>query len=248
MTGDWQRNFGSNALKVVLAICVLAYLTTFHYDGLNVGTAIHISSWIAICSLSGIWIGLGRFVWRFPIVIAIAIITAFVTSYYRGSDVLLFYLFSFGMITVVGGTTFVTRLMCGELRQTHDESEFSEALQFNVRDLLIWTTAIAATVAFGRWLFAHQGVPGLNSFLIVCGLIGTLVIASLTAIWAILGQNLTVAKLIAFAVVIAILAILNSTITSSSFWLTTTLISQILIIATIYCLRLQHYRFVAGIR
>ena len=219
MTDDWQRKFGSNALKVVLAICVLSYLTTFQHIGMNVGTGIHISSWIAICSLSGFWIGLGNFPWRFPLVVAIAIISAFVTSYYRQAEVLLFYMFSFGIVSIIGGILFATRLRYGELRRTHDESEIAEALQFNVRDLLIWTTAIAGAVAVGRWLFANHGYPRMESVFMVGGLIGSLVMACLVTIWALLGEKLTAIRLVAFAFVIALLATLNSTLTSSTFWL-----------------------------
>lgn len=245
MVDDRNVLTGKNALHAVIVICVLSYLTTFEYDSFSLGAIVHVAGWVALCSLCGFWVGLGSFVWRFPIVVTIAISTAFFSNDFKTVGLSQYMLFAFGLVFVIGGTSYSLRLLFGELRKPANAVTEIEALQFNVRDMLIWTTSIAGTLALVRWLAANQGEPGLEPFLSVCGLLGTLVITNVAAIWAFLGSRLSVGRIIAFVVILAIASLLNNAIVSKNgFWLFATPVSQIPIVAAIYSLRKQNYRFV----
>ena len=242
---DNRRTIGQTAFKVILVTCVLGYLTTYGDQGLRFKAIFHVSTWVALCSLAGFWAGLGRFPLRIPAVVATAIVTAVVSNEFKVEGLLLYVAFSLGLVLVVGVTSFALRIMHGELQQAKHDSQNKDSLQFGVRDLLVWTTSIAGALAVGRWLISNQGNAGLDAIFTVAGLLGTLVITCVAAIWALLGQSISATRLVSFLVILCLATLVNNILVSGNlFWLITTPLSQIPIVAAIYCLRLQDYRFV----
>ena len=240
-----QREIAQTGLRVVLIVCVVAYLATYTYRGFNPGTVAHAACWIAICSLSGFWVGFGNFRYRIPVAILVATMTALVSEGFTYRQTLLYLLFSLGMVGVVSATSFAVRIMFGELRQVDQSVSQVEAMQFSVRDMLLWTASVAVILTVGKWLVSIQANAGLDQIFMVLGLIGTLVTTSAVAIWSFLGQRISAGRVTVYLLTLALAALLNNIIIAmNGFWLITTPISQVPVIAVIYFLRRQDYRFI----
>ena len=242
-TGD-PKLTGQTGIQITLTVCLLGYLTTYTHEGSSFGSVAHFSFWIAICSLSGFWIGLGSFPLRLPVVVATAITTAFVANDFELEDLAVYHAFSFTMIFVVAAVSFATRIIWGELKTTGKGSN-TDTLQFRVRDVLIWTTSIAISLAIGRWLFTSETDIGIDRLSIIVTLTATHVVTCMVAVWAFLGDRMSVERIVAFMIVVVLATLVTNQFAAGDWqWSFMTPLSQLPIVATLYFLRLQDYRFV----
>ena len=241
-----HRTDARQGLRIVLVVCLVIYLATCRSRGFNLATISHTSCWIAICSLTGYWVGFGKYAWRVPIAILVATLTALVSEGFSYRMTFLYFLFSFGIVLVVAATSYAERIVFGELKQIDKRcNDHVDAFQFGVRDILLWTTSVAVALTVGKWLVSIPGNSGLYQTLVVFGLIGTMVSTSTVAIWAFLGQTVSFVRILVYGLVVTLSALLNNLLVSmDGFWLVTTPVSQLPVISAIYFLRRQDYRFV----
>jgi Na+/melibiose symporter-like transporter len=151
-------------------------------------------------------------------------------------------LFCSGITTVTAATAASVRSISGNLLQLESTEVAEGNLQFGIKHLLIWTTIVAVITPIIQWLeFSGNGRD--------LQIVGTLTLAySLVAvfqIWAFLHHRFDLKKMIACLSMVATAgAVVVWMFGDVTFWLVVTFISQFMVAGSLYCLRMQDYRFV----
>jgi hypothetical protein len=241
-----RLNFGIPTFFLIVIWIVCCLQTSGRPDAPAV---IAFSLGILFASSLGFWLGMGNSWWRFWIVPLVGPLIGFMGGFrHGGHEQLEFQTFFLVIVAVVALTAFVLRVFKGQLKLIQSDDPIEDALQFGIRDLMIVTTIVAVVAAFGpsivRWI-SPDNTPRTNILLAIIGFSAFLAISTVTSIWAFLGRQVSVPKIL--IVVMAIAA------TSAGAWLfmpgnnlffaLLTVTSQFLVAAALTALRLTGLRF-----
>ena len=147
------------AFWTVVSLTVLCYLFLgffFSTTGPDLVSTIWFVALVFLCCLLGAYTGLGRKPVRW---LAVAMLTPLIGAYAGyslggGRDLLEFEVFVIGIVAVMALTTWVLRVCKGDLIRVMPGDQNIDALQFGIRDILIWTTATAVFIAIGQRIWS----------------------------------------------------------------------------------------------
>lgn len=204
------------------------------------------------CAMLGFWSGLGNVGWRWiPIAIASPMM-GFISGRQAGGGSAEYHFYCLSIIVIVGLTTLILRLWKGELQIVDDQEERIDALQFGVKDIFIWTTAIAVFLGVGRYCLEYVemlGVSQTQEFLMIFGLALSSSLAIVFNVWAMLGNRISILKTISLLLVTSGAIVANFFLFPMGYFFSVvTLIVQFLFLFTMFALRGQGYRFVKSYR
>ena len=201
----------------------------------------------------GCWAGLGNARWRWLIIALASPLLGVVCSIAADGELLEFQVFCLGIIGVVSLTTLTLRRWKGRLHQVHQSVYRAEALQFGIKHVFTWTTAIAVFLGIGKYA-ANYLVPlgsstnGLNTLLMIFGLAACVSLATVVNIWAMLGDRVSAIKIFSLVIVTAGAMLGNYLLAGRGFiFAGMVLASQALILITMLLLRMQRLRFVKSL-
>lgn len=233
---------------VLVAAMLLMFSTQLSVVPL--GEAIPFSMLIFLCSAIGMWGGLGYGSLRWlPIAFLLPSIGFFAGMAFGDSGPE-FHIFCLSITIVVLLTTLILRFWKGELAYSSNTSR-ADALQFGIKEIFGWTTAIAIMFGVGRLVVPYlgdspaSGVDRLWALFVIAGIGSSLAISVVISIWALLGQQISILKVLILIAVIATAGAYNEySINSDFFFLTATIVSQSLLCLAIYLMRRNGLRFV----
>ncbi len=159
-----------------------------------------------------------------------------------------FQVFCLGIIAVVALTTFALRRWKGRLQRVPESDQATDALQFGIKSVLIWTTVVAILFGIGRssasYLLEVNG--NIETFLEILGLAMFVSVTTVFNIWALLNDRISPIRIGVLVCVGAVALVSTSYLgRRDALFPTTTLISQLQILLTMFLLRMQRFRFVA---
>lgn len=202
---------------------------------------------VLLCCLMGAFAGLGRRIWRWPVVVVwtplMGLYAAMITG---GSSLREFEVFVLGIVGVVSLTTLALRIWKGDLMRIKPDTDQADALQFGIKHLLIWTTVAAILVAICQAIWNATLSGGGTDLIFIFGLAASLAIATVIDIWAFFGMRITTDKLVVVVLMTAASAIANYYLMrhNSDFFVIVAIVNQVLVILLMWILRMQGYRFV----
>jgi hypothetical protein len=154
------------------------------------------------------------------------------------------------IIAIVAITTLILRVWKGRLQVVADQEGRIDALQFGIKHIFIWTTAIAIFLGVGQFFLKYVDLLGLSrnqasTFLMIFGLSLSISIATVVNIWAMLGSRISIFKTITLILVTSGAMVANFFLFPIGyFFAIVTLVTQFLILFTMFVLRRQGFRFV----
>ncbi len=202
---------------------------------------------IVYASMLGFWLGLGDAWWRWIVVPLISPALGLCAGIKMLGEQLQFQVFCLAIVAIVAFTTLVLRFWKGRLRYVADSELLEDALQFGIKDILIWTSAVAILLAVWQRLaefVEERNDPSFNILLLILGLSGSIAIATVFNIWAFLGQQVSVIKI--FTLILAICAASTAIlfmVPTGPFFVCVTLIAQVLLLVMLLVLRRIGLRF-----
>ncbi len=219
--------------------------------GPSVTGGIAFSLLIFVCSSIGIWGGLGYWPWRWIPFALVALGIGFFACFAFGHNGPEFHIFCLSIIAVVLLTSMALRFWKGQLQFIAVDDDRQDALQFGIKHIFVWTTAIA--ILLGGWQLVYPTLIDANVFvnsrwlllLSIAGLGSMISLSVLVNIWAMLGQRVTLFKLIVLIGVTNGAGYFNNLIMpGGSFFLYCTIGSQTLVTLALIGLRWNDLRFV----
>lgn len=219
-------------------------------DGPALSSAIFLGIVFCQTCLLGMWSGLGTTHWTVRLVGLAVGSTYLAVELGLGIAELEVEVFVLAILPCVLVTlaTWIIRLFRGTLRRVEPaQTNVKEGLQFSIRHLMLLTFAVACLTTVGKLLAPTLANIDILAVVVVLGL--CYVSVSLTSIWAILGTGHPVVRSF-FVVVIAVIAgLLAGYVVDNGgemfFWLSTTVLQAVLLIASLTVIRRVGYRFVA---
>lgn len=156
-----------------------------------------------------------------------------------------FVLFAFTIVLIVAITTLILRRLNGQLVRVESDHHHVDALQFGIRDVMVWTGMLAVFFGTGRLLMSMNSTVVRGNVVADILTIGSCVAAGIVIyIWAIFGQCLSLTKQIVSALTLFGSSIAIKYVTDDNMFWCATLGGQSLAILAMLLLRIQRYRFV----
>lgn len=213
---------------------------------------VHVSCIVFLSSMFGFWFGLApvrplkRIVNSLGLTTLLGVVFGIGIFWIDPEAILNTTFFCWVITLIVGATTFLLRLLSGQLQLVSESEHVQEALQFKVRDILVFTTAVAVLLAIGRQLKPTS--PG-EAIVGVASLGGIYASVSIVQIWAMLGKNVSLPRILVmtlalFAAAWFIHQLMTNGRPFTEIWISITFGSQLLVIGSLICIRRQGYRFV----
>lgn len=237
-------------ILLVVHIVAGALASFLSEDDPAVSSAIFLGIVFCQTCLLGMWSGLGAAHWIVRLVGLAIGSTYLAVELGLGIDELDFEVFVLAVLpcVLVALSTWFIRLFRGTLRRVEaGPTNVKEGLQFSIRHLMLLTFAVACLTTVGKLLAPTLANIDILATVVVLGL--CYVSVALASIWAILGTGHAVVRSF-FVVVIAIMAGLLAGYVvhhggEIGFWLSTTALQAVLLIASLTVIRRAGYRFVA---
>ena len=204
------------------------------------------------CASLGFWLGSGSAWWRWIVIAIFSPILGFFGGI-NAQDIhvqLQFHFFCLSIIGLIGLTTFLLRLWNGRLELVASQGVCVDALQFGIKEVLIWITAICVFLGFVRiaigYVFENEIVlEDYSEYLLIFVLAFSISTAIVVNIWAMLGNRVSVIKLLALVLVTAAAMLVTHMLDLRSYFFScVTLIAQFLMVFMLVVLRRQGWRFV----
>jgi hypothetical protein len=173
----------------------------------------------------------------------------YVNYIFQENSLLEFEIFICRIVGIEAITTFALRRFAGNLKRLAPSDKTVDALQFGVKDLLIWTTAVAGFIAIGQVVTGSETsmADPIDSLLITILAMATcMAIPTVVNVWALFGRNVTLPKclVVATSVFVSVAVQFGLFPSNRLFFTGITLVNQVLVIVLIVALRKQGYRFV----
>ena len=243
------------ACWVMIGLSVLSYLIVGqfldHTTPQHWFTNFFLAPLVFLSCLMGAYAGLGNFVWRWPVILISTPILGWHADYSTGSvNLLEFEIFVGGIVGVVALTTFILRCWKGSLvRIELGDTTRTDALQFGIKHLLIWTTAAAITIAIAQAISGTQpegNIAGGYMILFpIAGMSASIAIAAVIDIWALFGSQLTSGKfLVVVLFTFASAAACHWLICDTYIFSAAAITNQFLVVILMLFLRRLGFRFV----
>ena len=253
-----QRLWTSPAWILTLATLAVCLALKFLFDnkGPGITSAIFVGSSFSLSTFSACWFCLSRKLIRFPLVVgALSLIGFLLKTESSGSaEEWLLFALPFAIALPVVTTVEIAKSFLGTftLIDLEKQEDFKEGMQFSIRHLIFVTTLTAICMAFWKAFGAtpriHPTTPSSSEFFLIIALIGgTIALFTLLSIWTLLGNTIR-----SYRTMISML-IGSTAIAATStygppharlFWVGMFVICWVALIALLWLLRLEGYRFI----
>lgn len=215
----------------------------------HLAVIVFFSPLMLISCLVGTYVGLGNLPWRWPVALILAPVIGWYADLSVGESSLFeFEVLVLGMVGITGVTSFVLRAWKGELKQIATGVRSVDALQFRIKDLLIWTTLAAIFVAVAQAILKTQAIDFSNysTFSSILGMAACTAVATITNIWGMFGSRITMIKIvvvfiITFSSAVGCYVLLRP---EGSFFAAALVVAQVMAVLLMFLLRRQGCRFV----
>lgn len=203
-----------------------------------------------LCAMLGFWASLGNVWWRWIVIASCSPMMGFISGLKGSESSTEFHVYCMSIIAIVAITTLILRVWKGRLQVVADQEGRIDALQFGIKHIFIWTTAIAIFLGVGQFFLKYVDLLGLSryqasTFLMIFGLSLSISIATVVNIWAMLGSRISIFKTITLILVTSGAMVANFFLFPIGyFFAIVTLVTQFLILFTMFVLRRQGFRFV----
>ncbi len=154
-------------------------------------------------------------------------------------------IFVLSIVSTVALTTVVLRTRKGEVQRVNNKTPTVDALQFGIKDILIWTTSFA--IFFGIAQALLRTLPDHSVFyesLSIAYLAFSIAIAMVVFIWALMGTSVSRVKCYLAAVVMMVSIVVCALLFDDTMFAFLPLVSQTLLIAMTLIVRNLGFRFV----
>ncbi|MEM7456090.1 MAG: hypothetical protein AAF456_17205 [Planctomycetota bacterium] len=226
-----------------LSICFATELT----GGDSIVEYVAFTLLVFLCCITGFWAGLGNALWRWLIIPVVSPLYGLLMS---SNEIVEFSVFSLGMIFTIMITTLLLRTTKGRL-QPVVSTEFREGLQFGIKDILIWTTAIAELITVSRLIFNYVSDDfRINASIIpsILALAACIALTTTINIWGMFGKQISTLKSIGLLfTLVGQVAVSYLLFGRQSGWFIAVCaaVAQLMMLVVLYGLRCQSFRFVS---
>lgn len=243
------------AAQIVILV-VFAIVLMFVFADVSSGSSFQagfaFSLLIFLCSSIGMWAGLGNWPWRWIPVALVSPLIGFMACFAFGENGPEFHIFCLSIAAVVMLTSLALRHWKGQLQFVTNSEVCTDGLQFEIKDMFVWTTAVAVLLGVGQLVYPVLGdFDGINEsrlfelmkIVVLGALIAFCVVVN---VWAMLGLQISVIKTIALLVAISAAACvcLFFLFPRDFFFFWIVIGSQLMMTLALVGLRLNKLRFV----
>ncbi|QEG39086.1 hypothetical protein UC8_10470 [Roseimaritima ulvae] len=215
----------------------------------NVPAVFLFGSTMFFCCIVGAWLGLGKNHWRWLLAIVTPVLLGVGVSMaisFRSEERTVFICMFCGATGLAALTTSLLRVVKGDYKQIAPGASTPDALQFGIRDLLIWTAASAVIIAILKAILGAEFRIHSPEVTLIGVVSVSFSLATVIDIWAIHGQQLTPTKVLVVIVMTCCAMLANYFAIARYQWFfpSVVLLWQILAVAIMLSFRLRGYRFV----
>lgn len=215
----------------------------------NVPAVFLFGSSMFFCCSVGAWLGLGKNHWRWLLAIVTPVLLGFGVSIaiaFRNEERNVFICMFCGATGLAALTTFLLRVAKGEYKRVEPDASTTDALQFGIRDLLIWTAVFAVIIAILKAILGAEFQIHSPEVTLIVVVSISFSLATVIDIWAIHGKQLTPTKVLVVFVMTCCAMLANYFTISRFQWFfpSVVLLGQALAVAMMLSFRLRGYRFV----
>ena len=205
------------------------------------------------CCIVGAWLGLGKNHLRWLLAIVTPVLLGFGVTLaigLRNEERAVFTWMFCGATVLAALTTFLLRVAKGDYKQVEPDESTTDALQFGIRDLLIWTAVLAVVVAILKAILGVEFRIYSQQFTMIVVVSVSFSLATVIDIWAIHGKQLTPTKVLVVFVMTCCAMLANYFAITRFKWFfpSVFLLGQALAVAMMLSFRVRGYRFVKRVR